>query len=144
MSDILVEQTETETQKLAKRELPSIIEALDVIACHNSEKNPEIAKETSEKISQIMINGRIEEPRLVGLVVNQLLKSARTYTDQFMVHMIDLASGMVFFHHLKKFFYFLTDTSKNRSDAVEIRVDTLAQIRLWPSFESSLVSVKES
>ena len=29
-----------------------------------------------------------------------------------------------------------------RSDAVEIRVDTLAQIRLSTSFESSLVSVK--
>ena len=99
MSDILVEQTETETQKLAKKELPSIIEALDIIACHDSEKNSEIAKETSEKISKIMINGRIEEPRLVGLVVNQLLKSARTYTDQFMVHMIDLASGMVIFFH---------------------------------------------
>ena len=29
-----------------------------------------------------------------------------------------------------------------RSDAVEIRVDTLAQIRLSTTFESSLVSVK--
>ena len=68
-----------------------------------------------------------------------------------------------FFRHDSFVFDSLTDTSENepkcavnfrlgaesysmthtrRSDAVEIRVDTLAQIRLSTSFESSLVSVK--
>ena len=99
MRDILVEQIETETQKLAKKELPFIIDALDIIAGHNSDQNGELAKETSENISEIMKEGRIEEPKFVGMVVHQLLKSARTYTEDFMEHMIELSSGMFLQSH---------------------------------------------
>ena len=95
---ILIEQQETETSKMAKKELPFLIQIMEMLAeveCGDL-NGGELPRKTSEFIEEIMKKGRVDEPKLIALVTEHLLRSARRFTDSFMSHAIEIASDLHF------------------------------------------------
>ena len=97
--EILIDHSETETSKLAKKELVhlfSVMEILCDVGLDNIVKGETISSSTVEFIEEVMLRGRIDEPKLIALVVEQLLRASRTFTGDFNTHAIELASDLHF------------------------------------------------